>query len=58
MRAAAGTPTGLLLKVSRKGRRVLKAATTRGRGAIEATFTDDLGATSADSSTVRFKLRH
>ena len=58
--AAAGIPTTIKLKVSKKGQRALKQATRAGRkgkATLTATFTDDLGEASTNSLNVKFKPR-
>jgi Tol biopolymer transport system component len=56
----AGTPTGVLLKITRKGRKALKKAAKAGKAGkatITATLTDDLGQSTQAEFEVKFKKK-
>jgi len=55
-----GTPTSVTLKVSKKGKKLLKKASKagkKGKATITATLTDDLGLSSTETFSVKFKAK-
>jgi Tol biopolymer transport system component len=53
-----GTPTNITLQIPKKGKKALKKAAKagkKGKATITATLTDDLGQSSTDAFTVKFK---